>query len=78
MKSGYFVLTNELLQSQQWTDIIWPEMCKSFFIVETKPALNGCTELHGVSERFDDLPEGSSKQYEATFKGNKLSEIRSV
>jgi hypothetical protein len=73
-KAGYFLVTKELIDSEMWPKIS-AELSKSFWETKRIDSTNGCLELHGYCDFFEDLPEGQTKQYEAVFKGENLSEI---
>jgi hypothetical protein len=74
MKSGYFLVSNELLNSDKW-GLIAEKLYVDFLEIRRIPSSANCTELHGICDKFEDLPEGQTKCYVATFKGENLEDI---
>jgi hypothetical protein len=78
MNRGYFNVSKELIESEQWPSIE-AEIQKNFREVHRKEVENGIIQLHGYSELFNIKPtEGASQRYEAYFKGKKLTHFNPI
>ncbi len=65
-RSGYFVVTKELIDSPTF-GLIWPLVQEIFTEVARDGWINGTVKIHGISNEFDELPEGQTCQYTAIF-----------
>lgn len=65
-KVGFIPVTKEILESEYWPKL-HIEISKFFKELCRKEVGNGVTELHGESDLFEQLPEGSTKSYTPKF-----------